>query len=323
MTENDSHLFFHCSFARAIWFSARPSILTSRLPIEQDGVEEAIPLIINTNTSYHDLKRIVITLWYIWKARNDARFGRKKWSVLQVHHFVQAEMELMDPTRVEMQTLESPNVASPCRGNQHSSCFAGTIQSGLNSTMNLQEMSTGTRCYTDASLAPDNSLQGPRQGGLGVFLISHQQNESLTICVKAKVQNSTSVIMAESAALALGAKISQALSLSNPSFWTDNQQLVHFFNGDDHDNPPDWAIKPYTQTFLNIIQAIGGNIRKIDRAHNVTAHTLATQAFRSSCKVTETSYNCTNPNHVQSCPLRTVIDTVSGDSITIIAASCC
>jgi hypothetical protein len=32
MIENDSHLFFHCSFARAVWFSASPPLLTSNLP---------------------------------------------------------------------------------------------------------------------------------------------------------------------------------------------------------------------------------------------------------------------------------------------------
>jgi hypothetical protein len=33
-------------------------------------------------------------LWYIWKARNDVRFHRKKWSVLQVHHAVEADIEV-------------------------------------------------------------------------------------------------------------------------------------------------------------------------------------------------------------------------------------
>jgi len=32
--------------------------------------------------------------WNIWKARNDVRLHRKKWSVLQVHHAVEADIEV-------------------------------------------------------------------------------------------------------------------------------------------------------------------------------------------------------------------------------------
>jgi len=78
MIENDSHLFFHCTFARAVWFSAKTPLRTSILPLEQDGVQEILSIIIDRNTSDADLWRIMTTLWYIWKARNDVHFQRKK-----------------------------------------------------------------------------------------------------------------------------------------------------------------------------------------------------------------------------------------------------
>jgi len=88
--------------------------------------------------------------------------------------------------------------------------------------------------------------------------------------------------MAEAAALALGAQILRELRVHQPFFLLDNQQLVSFFNGTDHANPPHWDIKPLTQTSINITSAIGGKIFKIDRKLNLTTHVLGQQAYHSA-----------------------------------------
>jgi hypothetical protein len=69
----------------------------------------------------------------------------------------------------------------------------------------LPAILSGTRCYTDASIAPDSTLQVPRTAGLGIFIINYHPNAPLTIYVKAIMKNCGSVIMAEAACLALGA----------------------------------------------------------------------------------------------------------------------
>jgi len=86
--ENDSHLFFHCDFARAVWFSADPPLQTDVLPQEEDGVQHILSSFISDSTSISLLQ--LITLWYLWKARNDQRFQRKTWTPCQVHHAVAA-----------------------------------------------------------------------------------------------------------------------------------------------------------------------------------------------------------------------------------------
>lgn len=59
---------------------------------------------------------------------------------------------------------------------------------------------------------------------------------------------------------------------------SDNQQLVNFINGNDHDNPSQWEIKPFTQRFVNNTSSNNARIFKIHRKLNTTAHALATEA---------------------------------------------
>lgn len=97
----------------------------------------------------------------------------------------------------------------------------------------------GVRCYTDASLTPDHAPQPPRSAGLGIFFVNPQVRPTQTIYIKAHVSGVHSVLMAEAAALALAATISDHLNYTNTTFLSDCQQLVQFLNEDDQSHPPD------------------------------------------------------------------------------------
>jgi hypothetical protein len=92
LLETDAHLFFHCDLPRTVWFTSSLNLRTDSLPHEQDGIQNILQIIINTNTDDTELHAILILLWFIWKARNDQRFNNKTWSPIQVHGAAAAMM---------------------------------------------------------------------------------------------------------------------------------------------------------------------------------------------------------------------------------------
>jgi hypothetical protein len=77
---------------------------------------------------------------------------------------------------------------------------------------------------------PDSHPTATSTAGLGIFILNFQVQPAQTIYIKAKLQNCHSVLMGEAAALALGAKIVQAMQISSCTFLLDSQQLVQFLH---------------------------------------------------------------------------------------------
>ena len=126
--------------------------------------------------------------------------------------------------------------------------------------------------------------------------------------IKAAMLDLSSVLMAEAAALALAATVTEQLSLQHTNFLSDNQELVLFLNASDYSNPPDWRIKHLTQTFINHTTQRSTGIYKIRRNQNQTSDTLARQAILDSESSTlNLSSSCSNNAHVSHCPLMAVL----------------
>jgi hypothetical protein len=146
--------------------------------------------------------------------------------------------------------------------------------------------------------APDQPLQQPRMVGICVFILHLQEQSTMTMYIKAKLQACTLVLMAKAAALALASAITHKLNITGTNFLSDSEQLVHFLNKDDLSNPPDWWMKPFTQLFSNHASSTSANIYKIHRSLNTTAHTLARQALQEATPQEHLNFSCSSEHHV-------------------------
>jgi ribonuclease HI len=182
----------------------------------------------------------------------------------------------------------------------------------------------GITCYTDASIAPDAPGQPTRKAGIGILIVNKQVQPVLTMHIKAIMQEASSVLMAEAAALALAASIASNLNYTNVSFLTDSIHLVQFLSSTDHNHPPDWRMKTYTQQYDNCAATIQSTLHKINRAENVIADSQARQAF----SVVETLHQpchmqCSYGAHLSQCPLLQALSSVTMNCVWLLAAYCC
>lgn len=159
--------------------------------------------------------------------------------------------------------------------------------------------------------------------GLGVFIVNTHFRPVQTIYVKATLNAATSVLMAEAAALAMAALITHKLGLQ-VNFLSDNQQLVHFLNDQDQTNPPEWRIKYYTQVFCNFTAPTNTRSYRIQRTQNQTTDALAKQAPIESQLPDSLDFICicTSAAHDQ-CTLQETLQSVTLNSVRLLAASCC
>jgi ribonuclease HI len=272
-------------------------------------------------------QRIMNTLRYLWKARNDLRFQRKKWTVLQVNHAVEADIKV---TNIEAESnklqVKLPSAGTRLGAVNHQpipQARCANLAPPIHSSIcRLPSLIQGPRCYSDAAIAPDTVTNIARPAGLGIFLLDPVQK--LKCFIKVRVEHVTSVLMAEAAGMAIAAVITSQLGFQTMSFFTDSQALAGFYNGQDLHTPPQWNIKPFTHRFLSAMTNLRWRVLKIHRDLNITAHVLASQAFRDFSDITSSvAIICNNGNHLDSCPLREALRDVNWEWFSLIAAVCC
>jgi hypothetical protein len=75
--ETDFHIFFQCSLPTQVWSTFQTPINTQIMVPEDDGIQTTLSNIITNSTTEIDFLKILFTLWYLWKARNDFHFNRR------------------------------------------------------------------------------------------------------------------------------------------------------------------------------------------------------------------------------------------------------
>ena len=255
--EDNAHHFSHCHLPRAVWFSSNPPLQTDNLPQENDGVQLTLHAFISNLTPNAVFHKILITLWYLWKARNDTRFQRKTWTPWQVHHAVAAHIstqqagidtqpQLTVPPLTDLVNRERPLSATttasrptPTPDNNYRMLGmifpsaprnqeGDTIQGRSNPQMNrfilhMPAIVPGIRCYVVASTTPNLPSLPSRMAGLGIFFVNTQIQPAQTIYIKAHMSRVQSMIMAEAAALAIAAMVNHSLNFNNTVFLSDCQ----------------------------------------------------------------------------------------------------
>lgn len=84
---------FSSFFSNVIYLKQFGPLPILPIPVENDGIQLTLTLLITPNTTDDLLCKTFFILWYIWKARNDNRlFKRKTWRPWQVHDAVSANM---------------------------------------------------------------------------------------------------------------------------------------------------------------------------------------------------------------------------------------
>lgn len=133
--------------------------------------------------------------------------------------------------------------------------------------------------------------------------------------LKAALQDSSSILMAEAATLALVTTLLNHMDIHSAHLVSDNQLLVNYINGPYSPNPPDWRIKPYAEIVSSTLPS-SCRIYQIRRMQNHMADSLARQSLHLiSSNQQPFSGLCTNTSHVHGYPLLSALQFVTINSI--------
>jgi hypothetical protein len=336
MLETDSHLFFHCTFAKAVWFSSSVGFKTDAFDTTLYP-SNIIQSMLHTAQSSMSLEKMFTLLWCIWKARNDYLFNRKIWSVLQVHHAASAL--LLYGTEDQAMHQEASHLAAHTTIHEAiTTPLVASLPAGPNACLQVQPILpqqmapspgttvkdtsniTGPIVFTDAAWSPGRDGQ-PMSAGLGLFIQLGEDRPCSHVYISAVSPPVSSAIQAEAFGLLLATKVAEVLRLQCTTFLTDNATLATAVASQDLINAPGhWTIRPQLADIIASSSFNTSKIFHISRSLNFKAHHQAKLALKLQGR--SLYFRCLNsPTKV--CLNRDVSSVLSVPECMLLYVKCC
>jgi hypothetical protein len=249
---------------------------------------------------HSDITSLYTFLWCLWKARNDAQFGRKFCKPSQVFPVANAIMQaskLEDLVTSQEQSLTKLQVPQ-----QDPSLLAGNV------------------IFCDAAWKNEGSDKSS-SAGIGIIIQNRGNQHYNELHISALSPPASSPLQAEAFGLLLATMLAERLHIQEPRFYTDCSVLASaaaatsIFEDSGH-----WVIRPILASIRASSAFCGSRIAHTNRCFNVKAHHQA----KLACKIQTRSpvVRCLSSD-IGFYPGRDVLSMSSVNPFTLLSVKCC
>jgi hypothetical protein len=298
------HLFFLCTFSKAVWFSTPWFIRTEILAENHRSVSQMIQALLLSGHRHINIPNLYTFLWCLWKARDDALFNKKSTDPRRVYPAANA---ILQGARLEDYISEQ-----------------GQQQTG--STIQVWEPQQDPFNYAGNAICCDAAWknadnQSPTPVGIGIVIQVQESHHCKQIHIAALSRPAHSPLQAEAFGLLLALKVADLFNIQYPQFFTDCSTLELAAKATSILHAPGhWVIRP----ILAEIQATNAfhrsRIAHTNRCFNVKAHHQARLGLRLSNS--SLAFKCLSSN-IEQCLCREVFSVASVNPFTLLFVKCC
>jgi hypothetical protein len=302
--EDEMHLLFLCPFSKAAWFSSPWYIRTEVFAEDNYSIPQMLKVLLDSAHPHINITSLYTFLWCLWKARNDALFGRKFCRPSQVYPAANAIMQaskLEDVKAAHDQHLVNAATKQPI-------------------TQQKPSFDAGHRIFCDAAWKNEENMQ-LSPAGIGIIIELGENGHCQQLHISALSPPVTSALQAEAYGLLLATKIADALHIQEPQYYTDCSVLASattatsIFQGAGH-----WNIRPILANIQASPSFLSSRVTHINRCFNVKAHHQAKLAIKVQNR--PVAFRCLSSDSGP-CIARNVLAISCVKPFTLLSVKCC